>query len=146
MVIVPRETCIGIIGYAAVLWVQASTHDGVGAVRRRGRGVASCRDGGDNPQREVPMTAHLDLDVAALRETIQAAYAEVAEHPDKGFHFHTGRPLARLLGYEDSWLAIVPEESLAAFAGTGNPFSVRTPQPGERVVDVGCGAGIDSLI
>ena len=92
------------------------------------------------------MAVQLDLDVSALREAIQAEYAEVAEHPDKGFHFHTGRPLADRLGYEAAWLAAVPEASLAAFAGTGNPFSVGVPQPGERVVDVGCGAGIDSLI
>ena len=92
------------------------------------------------------MAVQLDLDVPALREAIQAEYAEVAAHPDKGFHFHTGRPLADLLGYEAAWLTAVPEASLAAFAGTGNPFSVGVPQPGERVVDVGCGAGIDSLI
>ncbi|HEU4879070.1 MAG TPA: methyltransferase domain-containing protein, partial [Gemmatimonadaceae bacterium] len=66
--------------------------------------------------------------------------------PDHGFHFHTGRRLARILQYEDSWLEGVPEESIASFAGTGNPFSLGALLPGERVVDVGCGAGIDSLI
>jgi SAM-dependent methyltransferase len=92
------------------------------------------------------MAIQLDLDTVALREAIQAEYAEVAEHPDKGFHFHTGRPLARLLRYEDAWLAGIPEASIASFAGTGNPFGVGALRPGERVVDVGCGAGIDSLI
>ena len=92
------------------------------------------------------MAIQLDLDTAALREAIQAEYAEVAEHPDKGFHFHTGRSLARLLRYEDAWLAGIPETSIASFAGTGNPFGVGALRPGERVVDVGCGAGIDSLI
>lgn len=87
-----------------------------------------------------------ELDVARLRAAIQEEYALVATEPERGFHFHTGRPLARLLGYQDEWLEGVPEASVAALAGTGNPFSLGVPRPGERVVDVGCGAGLDSLI
>lgn len=86
------------------------------------------------------------LDVAKLRRVIQEEYAVVAADPGQGFHFHTGRRLARIVGYEDAWLDGVPEQTVASFAGTGNPFSVGTIAPGERVVDVGCGAGIDSLI
>jgi len=86
------------------------------------------------------------LDVASLRAAIQEEYALVATEPERGFHFHTGRPLARLLGYEDAWLDGIPEASVASLAGTGNPFAMGLPQPGERVVDVGCGAGLDSLI
>jgi arsenite methyltransferase len=86
------------------------------------------------------------LDLQALRQAIQDEYATVAEDPGRGFHFHTGRPLARLLGYREEWLREVPEEAIASFAGTGNPHSLGAVQPGERVVDVGCGAGIDSLI
>src|SRR6266496_3918838 len=87
-----------------------------------------------------------DLDLHELRQAIQAEYAEVAQHPTNGFHFHTGRPLARLLGYDDAWLEGIPEGAIESFAGTGNPFSLGTLRPGERVVDVGAGAGIDSLI
>ena len=86
------------------------------------------------------------LDLETLRDAIQEEYAEVATDPEKGFHFHTGRPLARLLEYADEWLEGIPESSVESFAGTGNPFSLGEIQPGERVVDVGCGAGIDSLI
>ena len=86
------------------------------------------------------------LDVAELRRVIQDEYALVANEPERGFHFHTGRPLARMLGYDDAWLDGVPEPTIASFAGTGNPFSLGRPAGGERVVDVGCGAGIDSLI
>lgn len=86
------------------------------------------------------------LAVDALRQAIREEYSVVADHPEQGFHFHTGRPLARLLGYEDVWLADIPEESLASFAGTGNPFRVGALLPGENVVDIGCGAGFDSLI
>jgi arsenite methyltransferase len=86
------------------------------------------------------------LDTDVLRQAIQDEYAEVAANPEKGFHFHTGRPLARMLEYADEWLEGLPESSIESFAGTGNPFSLGELRPGERVVDVGCGAGIDSLI
>jgi arsenite methyltransferase len=86
------------------------------------------------------------FDVDVLRDAIQEEYAEVATDPEKGFHFHTGRPLARLLEYADEWLIGIPEFSIQSFAGTGNPFNLGELITGERVVDVGCGAGIDSLI
>ena len=86
------------------------------------------------------------LDVNVLRQAIQEEYNEVASHPHKGFHFHTGRPLARMLEYLDEWLEGILESSIESFAGTGNPFSLGELGSGERVVDVGCGAGIDSLI
>jgi arsenite methyltransferase len=88
----------------------------------------------------------LALDVDTLRQAIQEEYAEVASHPQMGFHFHTGRPLARVLEYAEEWLEGIPESSIESFAGTGNPFSLGKMRPGERVVDVGCGAGTDSLI
>lgn len=86
------------------------------------------------------------LDIETLRGAIREEYAEVASNPRKGFHFHTGRPLARMLQYADEWLVGIPEASIESFAGTGNPFSLGEILPGQRVVDVGCGAGIDSLI
>jgi SAM-dependent methyltransferase len=90
------------------------------------------------------VTPAVDLDI--LRRAIQDEYAVVAQEPEHGFHFFVGRPLARLLGYDDAWLDGVPEATIASFAGTGNPFSLGVLRPGERVVDVGSGGGIDSLI
>lgn len=87
-----------------------------------------------------------DVDVATLRCAIQEEYETVARSPDQGFHFHTGRPLARILEYEETWLQELPQQAVESFAGTGNPFSLGAIRPGERVVDIGCGAGIDSLI
>src|SRR5690242_10706973 len=92
------------------------------------------------------ITHRPELDTDRLREAIQEEYTTVARSPQQGFHFHTGRPLAHLLGYEEDWLDGIPEGSLESFAGTGNPFSLGALQREQRVVDVGCGAGLDSLI
>jgi SAM-dependent methyltransferase len=86
------------------------------------------------------------LDVESLRRAIQLEYAEVAEQPELGFHFLVGRPLAALLGYDPAWLQGVPATTIESFAGTGNPFSLRLLDSDARVVDVGSGAGLDSLI
>ncbi len=86
------------------------------------------------------------LDLGRLRQAIQEEYTAVARDPGRGYHFHTGRPLASMLGYDDDWLEGLPQGSIASFAGTGNPFRIGHLRPGERVVDVGSGAGIDSLI
>lgn len=97
---------------------------------------------------DLPGVSHgIDgLDVDALREAIRDEYDVVATDPSHGFHFHTGRHLAGILGYDDAWLDCIPESTIASFAGTGNPFAMGLPSAGEHVVDVGCGAGIDSLI
>lgn len=87
-----------------------------------------------------------DVDTGVLREAIQKEYAEVAGNPGKGFHFHTGRALTRITGYKDEWLEGVPETAIESFAGTGNPFAMGVLKAGEKVVDVGSGGGIDSLI
>ncbi len=86
------------------------------------------------------------VNIEVLRNAISTEYRDVALNPQKGFHFHIGRPLAKILGYDDELIKTVPESSVNSFAGTGNPFSLGTIRPGERVVDVGCGAGFDSLI
>ncbi len=86
------------------------------------------------------------VNIEVLRSAISTEYREVALNPQKGFHFHTGRRLAKILGYDDELIKTVPESSVSSFAGTGNPFSLGTIKPGEKVVDVGCGAGFDSLI
>ena len=85
-------------------------------------------------------------DITQLRQAIQDEYDAVAREPERGFHFHTGRPLAQLLGYDEQWLEGIPEPTIASFAGTGNPFSVGALHVGDHVVDVGSGAGLDSLI
>jgi SAM-dependent methyltransferase len=87
-----------------------------------------------------------DVDLGQLREAIRSEYREVSRDPHRGFHFHTGRNLAKIVEYRDEWLDGVPESVIDTFAGTGNPFSIGLLNRGERVVDLGCGAGIDTFI
>jgi arsenite methyltransferase len=86
------------------------------------------------------------VDVAELRREIRTKYVEVVEHPDATFHFHTGLRAAANAGYRDEWFRGLPASTIASFAGVGNPFHWGTPRAGERVVDVGSGAGFDSMI
>jgi arsenite methyltransferase len=81
-----------------------------------------------------------------LRQEIRREYAAVATVPSRGFHFHTGRKLAALLGYSDELLSGIPESAIESLAGTGNPFALGPINRAEHVVDFGCGAGMDSLI
>ena len=84
--------------------------------------------------------------VEILRHEIRQEYCEVANNPEKGFHFHLGRPLTEIVEYPEAWLKSIPESAIESFAGTGSPLSLGEIRPGERVVDIGCGAGLDSLI
>jgi SAM-dependent methyltransferase len=92
------------------------------------------------------MAEELPVDPDALREQVRGKYREVAVDPGASFHFHTGRPLASRLGYEAGLVDALPDQAVESFAGVGNPFSLRRLVPGEKVVDVGSGAGFDSFI
>jgi len=86
------------------------------------------------------------LDADALREEIKNKYREVATDPHGTHHFHTGRFLAKHLGYDDAFVASLPDVAVESFAGVANPLSLRPLAKGEHVVDVGSGAGFDSLV
>lgn len=95
---------------------------------------------------DAPGMSKSKVGVEILRYEVRRKYEEVANTPDKGFHFHIGAPLAQLLEYDRHWCETMPAEAVASFAGTGNPFALGDIQPGDHVVDVGSGAGFDSLI
>jgi arsenite methyltransferase len=91
-------------------------------------------------------TSEIAVDAAALREEVKSKYREVATDPHGTYHFHTGRYLARRLGYDDEFVKSLPDAAVESFAGVASPFALRTLSKGERVVDVGSGAGFDSFV
>ncbi len=92
------------------------------------------------------MTEATSVDAQALRAEVREKYREVALEPGGSFHFHTGRKLAALLGYDGELVDGLPDRAVESFAGVGNPFSVRRLAPGERVVDLGSGGGFDCFV
>lgn len=94
--------------------------------------------------REQPETLIVDPD--ELRGEIRVKYEEVAIRPDGHYHFFTGRRATRQCGYPDEILEGLPDRVIEAFAGVAYPFLWGLPRPGENVVDVGSGGGLDSIV
>jgi arsenite methyltransferase len=92
------------------------------------------------------MSVEVEIDVAYLKSEIKRTYAEVSQQPGRDFVFPTGRAWAEDLDYPRELLERVPEGAVESFAGVANPFSLGTLEPGERVLDLGCGAGMDTLV
>ena len=92
------------------------------------------------------MTVETLVDPVALREQVKDKYREVAVDPDREYHFHTGRPLAKRLGYDPAVVDRLPDAAVESFAGVANPFSLSPLPEGACVVDAGAGAGFDSFI
>jgi arsenite methyltransferase len=91
------------------------------------------------------MSVDVEIDVELLKSEIKKTYAAVSEEPEKDFIFPTGGAWAKDLGYPEE-LANVPESAVESFAGVANPWAMGRLAPGERVLDLGSGAGTDSLI
>jgi len=87
----------------------------------------------------------IGIDVGLLKSEIKKTYASVSQEPEKDFVFPTGRSWAEDLGYPEE-LSQVPDFVAESFAGVANPFSLGRLEPGERVLDLGSGAGTDSLV
>ena len=91
------------------------------------------------------MTVELGVDVELLKSEIKKTYSSVSQEPGRDFIFPTGRAWAEDLGYPAE-LANVPETAVESFAGVANPWTMGRLAAGERVLDLGSGAGTDSLI
>ncbi len=87
---------------------------------------------------------------ANLEETLKGEilrmYQEVADHPEAEFHFFHGREAAELFEYDRVLLDRAPAGAVHSFAGVGNPHLRAALQPGETVLDLGSGAGLDSIL
>lgn len=94
----------------------------------------------------VDSPSDVAVDVNALREAVKSKYREVAIDPHGKYHFHTGRYLAKHLGYDEDFVASLPDVAVESFAGVANPFSIQPLAEGERVVELGSGAGFDSFV
>lgn len=92
------------------------------------------------------MSQSAPVDTDTLREQVQDKYRAVAVAPNATYHFHTGRVAAARCGYDQAIVDALPDRAVESFAGVANPFALRTPEPGERVVDAGSGAGFDSFV
>jgi arsenite methyltransferase len=91
------------------------------------------------------MAVEVEIDVQVLKSEIKKTYASVSQEPEKDFIFPTGRPWAEDLGYPEE-LANVPETAVRSFAGVANLWQLGRLKAGERVLDLGSGAGTDSLV
>jgi len=92
------------------------------------------------------MASSAKVDRAELETKVQDMYRAVALHPEGEFHFEMGRALAERLGYSPEDLDRIPPEAIESFAGVANPWEHGRLSPGECVLDLGCGAGTDSLV
>jgi arsenite methyltransferase len=91
------------------------------------------------------MAVEVEIDVEVLKSEIKKTYSSVSEQPEQDFIFPTGRAWAEDLDYPPE-LARVPESAVESFAGVANPWQLGRLSPGERVLDLGSGAGTDSLV
>jgi arsenite methyltransferase len=86
------------------------------------------------------------LDTQELEQRVKHMYEEVARHPEAEFHFETGRALAERLGYPAQDLDRIPAPAIDSFAGVGYFLEVAALEPGEAVLDLGSGSGMDSFL
>lgn len=93
-----------------------------------------------------PSSAEPVVDADALRDQVKLKYRDVATNPEQEFHFHTGRALSRRLKYDEAITSRISDSAVESFAGVANPFSLRDLQAGEKVVDLGSGAGFDCFV
>ena len=79
-------------------------------------------------------------------QSILELYTELANNPDKDFGWDTGLQNARNHGYKEAWIEAIPEKVWSYCAAVGNPFNAGEIGEGDSVLDIGCGAGVDTCV
>jgi len=85
-------------------------------------------------------------DKKRIEESIRGKYIKAAVSPEGMFRYPTGRAGMEALHYDHQIIQGLPEKVAAAYCGVGNPFTLGPVHPGEAILDIGCGAGVDSII
>ena len=101
------------------------------------------------PRKDIAVALYcpIEIDPKTLRSEVSKIYELVAREPGSDFHFHRGPDYAaQMLGYDRERLASLPDATTASFAGVANPLSIDDIGEGQRVLDIGCGAGMDLLL
>ena len=92
-------------------------------------------------------TCPVDFNTHKLRDHVETTYDRLARDPAGGFHFNKGIDYAcDILKYDREELQALPKDCTARIAGLGNPLRIGPIEPGETVLDIGCGAGTDLLL
>jgi arsenite methyltransferase len=92
------------------------------------------------------MTTTAAFDPKELEDKVKSMYRSVAENPHGDFHFEMGRAMAERLGYPSADLDRIPQEAIESFAGVGYYFHLANIQPGDTVLDLGSGSGMDTFV
>jgi arsenite methyltransferase len=85
-------------------------------------------------------------DLEKIEAGIHAKYLNVAKSPEGQFKYPTGKKGLKALHYDKALIDILPEDVAATYCGVGNPFSLGKINTGEQVLDIGCGAGVDTIL
>jgi 2-polyprenyl-3-methyl-5-hydroxy-6-metoxy-1,4-benzoquinol methylase len=85
-------------------------------------------------------------DLKQIENGIKEKYSKVATRPEGHFRYPTGRKGLEALNYDSSLLERLSDEVASSYCGVGNPFSLGPINPGEQVLDIGCGAGVDAIL
>ena len=88
----------------------------------------------------------MSVNAKELEAKVKEMYRDVATNPRGEFHFEMGRTMAERLGYLPEDLDCIPSEAIESFAGVGYSFHLANPLPGETVVDLGSGSGMDTFV
>jgi arsenite methyltransferase len=88
----------------------------------------------------------MSVNAQELEAKVKDMYREVATNPRGEFHFEMGRTMAERLGYSPADLDRIPAEAIESFAGVGHFFHLADLQPGQTVIDLGSGSGMDTFV